>query len=167
MTLALNDLHQALDYEPVSGKFYWKVERNAYGGKTKAGDAAGHTAKNGYVLIGVNGRVYRAHRLAWFYVHGKWPGSAIDHIDGNKANNSIGNLREVTLAQNAQNMHKAHRDSACGLLGVERHTQCDRYSARIAIGGKRRYLGLFKTPQEAHAAYLAAKAQEHPAWAQK
>ena len=163
--LSVAELRQALEYDPATGTFRWKVQKNAYGGKTQVGEIAGHTAKNGYVLIGLNGRVYRAHRLAWYFTHGQWPEQVIDHIDGNRANNALANLREVTIAQNAQNIHRAHRDSACGLLGVEKHTQCNRYGARISAGGRRRYLGLYKTAEEAHAAYLAAKAQEHQSWA--
>ena len=164
MNITAEYLKTVLDYDRESGVFLWKVERNSHGGKILPGMVAGHPAKTGYVIVGLDGRIHRAHRLAWLYVYGVLPATMLDHLDGNRSNNAISNLREIDVARNAQNTHKAHRDSLSGFLGVETHRQTKGFVARICVGGKRKYLGLFPTPEEAHAVYLAAKKDAHPAW---
>lgn len=155
--ITLARLHALLIYYPETGLFFWTVDR---GRNAKAGDIAGFI-HNTYICIEVDGRCYRAHRLAWFYVTGQWPTHHIDHKDGNKSNNIFDNLREATMAQNKQNLQKAPRNNvSCGLLGVTRRG--NRWSARIEYGDKRRSLGNYATPEEAHQAYLIAKRNFHP-----
>lgn len=86
--LTVERLRELLDYDPETGVFRWKEPRR----KCRVGEVAGSLRKDGYVKIQVDGRFYQAHRLAWLCVYGVWP-SAIDHIDGNRANNAIANLR--------------------------------------------------------------------------
>jgi hypothetical protein len=143
----LSDLREWLDYNPADGGFIRKKKpRNHIDGNT----IAGGFDKAGYVRIRVMGRKYLAHRLAWLWVHGEWPALLVDHIDGNKSNNRISNLRLATPSENARNRG---RNIGCGefpMGGVSR----ERYRARIKIDGKSVHLGSFDTEQEARACYL-------------
>jgi hypothetical protein len=112
---------------------------------------------NGYLSIGLKGRIYYAHRLAWLYVHGEWPVDFIDHINGIRSDNRILNLRECSAAQNSQNLAKQYNKTR--LTGVVPWKK--RFQAKICVDYKRINLGSFKTAEEAHAAYLAAKAKYH------
>lgn len=145
------ELLSLLDYQPESGVFTWK----------KSGAVAGSPTADGYVKIKVRQRMYRAHRLAWFYVHGAWPSQLIDHINGDRADNRIANLRDVSNSVNRQNAKTANADSKTGVLGVTYRPSKAKYQAQIAVNGKNRYLGMFDTEQEAHQAYLTAKREVH------
>jgi hypothetical protein len=144
-------LRENLAYEPDTGSFLWKV-----GGPGRMrGKVLGTKIWSGYLVMKVDGTVYYAHRLAWLYVHGEWPAKSLDHIDGNKANNAISNLRLATSAQNAAR-RKTTRKIAPS-RGVFPHGVG--FVARIHKGGKRHYLGYFATAEAAKAAY-EAKATE-------
>ncbi len=117
-------------------------------------------SKDGYIKVGVFGKTYSAHRIAWFYVRGRWPVGDIDHIDGNKTNNAFSNLREVSHSVNIQNQTKAHKGSASKLLGVSA-APFGKWVARISAGGKNKYLGHYKSPESAHEVYLEAKRKLH------
>lgn len=112
----------------------------------------------GYKRIWHKGRLYQQHRLAWLYVYGQWPKDKIDHINGNREDNRIFNLRECTMSQNAMNTG-AHRDNTSGFKGVTRNH--NRWMANIKKDGVATYLGTFDTPEEAHAAYAAAAVRVH------
>lgn len=104
-----------------------------------------------------------AHRLVWLHLYGEWPEHGIDHINGRRSDNTAANLRSVPQSENVQNQRKARRDNkSTGLLGVSRPSGRSKYRAQIMAQGRNRYLGYFDTPEEAHAAYLAAKRQLHP-----
>jgi hypothetical protein len=154
-------LRQILHYDPERGVFTWlprpsgsRAERawNARFAGTRAGTGLG------YVAIGIFGRRYKAHRLAWLYVHGEWPGRELDHINCDKSDNRIANLRQATRSQNIANS-RARSDSTSGIKGVRLHKPSGRWMARLTGGGKR-HIGLFDTPEAAHAAYVAA-AEKH------
>ena len=148
---------ELLDYEPVTGVFRWKRDRPPH---HKAGDVAGSSDAYGYRKVKVDGLVYLSHRLAWFVMHGVWPEAQIDHINGVKDDNRIANLRLATNAQNRQNVRRADRDSASGLLGA--HRTPHGWRASIVLSGKQIGLGSFRDAVAAHEAYLAAKAKLHP-----
>jgi hypothetical protein len=148
-------LKYLLDYNPETGIFIWKVSR-----RVRSGDVAGYTNDRGYVLVRVDGKLYKAHRLAWFYVHGVWP-DEIDHIHGNRSDNRISQLRDVPHSGNAQNIRAARRDNASGLLGVSLHKASGKYVAQIQLDKKKHYLGLFDTSHLAHQAYIKAKRNLH------
>lgn len=120
----------------------------------------GKESKQGYIKVSVFGKLYGAHRIAWFYVRGRWPVGDIDHIDGNKANNAFSNLREVSHCVNIQNQVKARKGSSSGFLGVSA-APFNKWVARIAVDGKNKYLGHYTTPEDAHEAYLNAKRKMH------
>ena len=157
MTLTAARAREVLDYDPDTGVFRWKVTRR---GSASAGVVAGCLYSTGYWCIKVNGRRHSAHRLAWLIVHGAFPAYQIDHIDCDRANNRLANLREATNAENQQNLRRARSDSITGLLGVSTHR--DRFQSGIRVDRKTRYLGTFDTPEQAHAAYLDAKRKLHP-----
>lgn len=157
-SLAHDELLRQLDYNQESGIFVWKINKK---GGVNAGDIAGTKSKNGAVYISIWPTRFMAHRLAWLYVHKKWPSHEIDHINGNRSDNRIANLRDVTRLVNQQNIRVPHRDSKSQILGVRKFRNTNLYQARIGVKGKEIHIGYFKTPEEAHSAYLSTKRKLH------
>lgn len=155
-TLTRDELRGRLNYDPATGVFTWPDGR-------PAGNPAG-TA--GRLQITLNGVARYAHRLAWLYVHGVWPDGQIDHINGDKLDNRIANLRVLTNAENKQNQRRAYANNRTGRLGVSYDSRNGKWRARIMLDGRSKSLGYFPTPDAASAAYEAAKMELHPAWAQ-
>lgn len=153
-------LRELLHYEPATGVFTW---RNAMcQGTIKAGTVAGCECRtNGYVLIRVDGRLLRAHRLAHLYMLGEWPSAMVDHRNTRRADNRWTNIRPANAGVNAQNIRRASRNSATGLLGIF-PTRTGRFAAQIMANGVKHCLGTFDAPEDAYAAYLDAKRQLHP-----
>ena len=127
----------------------------------KQGETAGSLV-NEYVSITVDAGRYRAHRLAWLYHYGSFPNGEIDHIDGNKSNNSIENLRDVSHAENMQNIKSVTRKNKDGLMGATLYKRTNRWQALIRVNGKQKHIGYFKTAIEAHQAYIKVKRELHP-----
>ena len=151
-------LLELLRYEPETGNFIRLTEQGGRGGRP--GSIAG-TRKDGYVQISIDARVYRAHRLAWFYMNGVWPAGEIDHEDTNRSNNRWGNLRDVPQVVNAENKRRAQSNSKTGLLGASWSSRDRRFVARIKARGKHHSLGAFETAEQAHSAYVQAKRRLH------
>jgi len=149
-------MNTLLRYNPNTGVFTWLANRNI---QTFAGDVAGSIKKDGYIAIGVNKKYYKAHRLAWLFTYGVWPTSQIDHINGDRTDNRIVNLRESTSAQNHQN-RKLPKTNTSGYMGVYKDVS-GKWAARIRIAPTRVFLGLFDTPEQAAKAYTLAKANLH------
>ena len=158
--LDVNQLREILDYNPETGVFVWK---RMLAHRRKSGSVAG-SKTHGYVEIGVWNRSYRAHHLAWLYVYGEWPKGVIDHIDGDRSNNAISNLREATNQQNAQNRHWASSSKeSSSLLGITWNKRSKCWMAQIKHpNGNNVNLGLYDSEQDAYAAYLHAKRELHP-----
>lgn len=155
-SLSHETLTELLDYNPETGVFTWKkVTSN----RVNVGDVAGQKIK-GHLLIQINGWRYMAHRLAWFYVHKAWPKDEIDHENLIRDDNRLSNLREATHQQNVYNVKK-RRHNTTGFKGVTFHKAAGRFMAQIRADRKYIYLGLFDTPEEAHAAYAAASKEHH------
>jgi hypothetical protein len=158
-TLTAEKLCSLLDYNAETGVFVWLASTN---GRIKAGDIAGYTNNKGYLVIECCGYAHKAHRLAWMLAHGVWPKFQIDHIDGDKMNNRLENLREATNTENQWNRHQARKDNqSTGIQGVGIHQKTKKYIARISANGKRIFLGLFDTAERAHEAYVNAKRRLH------
>lgn len=151
-------LRELLHYDPDTGVFTWRNDQPSR--DVKAGDIAGRMRLDGYVSISCDGRSYVAHRLAWLHVCGDWPDLDIDHRDGQRANNAFANLRQASDSQNAQN-RAIRSDNSSGFPGVGWHKGKGAWQAKIGINSRRFFLGIFDTPEEAHAAYLSAKARKH------
>ena len=141
-TAADASLKDYLSYDLETGVFHWKKNPPF---KKVVGRPAGRVTNHGYVQVKFNRRMYSAHRLAWYFVFGKWPDGMIDHINGEKLDNRISNLRIVSNRQNQQNQ-RVHRD---GRLPGTRQRANGRWEARVSNV----YLGMFNTPEEAHLAY--------------
>lgn len=149
-------LHKLFSYDPASGII---VRRVSTGG-AKAGEAAGCMRSDGYMQISINRIKYQSHRVAWVLMTGYWPTNFIDHKNSVRNDNRWDNLREATDAQNQQNQRRAQKHNNCGLLGVSRDRK--RWRATLRLNNKQIHIGTFDTPQDAHAAYLKAKASLHP-----
>ena len=162
MKPTLKRLKEVLRYDPDAGIFTWRIDirggRNKAFVKARAGTIAGFKGGCGYWVISVDGWRTGAHRMAWFYMTGKWP-HEIDHLNGNRSDNKWLNLREVVRRVNAQNLKHSHVDSETGFLGVERKR--NKFAARIMVDGKRIHIGVFETAKLAHAAYVKAKRELH------
>lgn len=157
--LTAERLRELLRYDSETGEFHWRGGEGRPRKKTKAGCKD----KDGYIRIKVDQRLYAAHRLAWLYVHGEWPKHTIDHKNCVRSDNRIENLRDITREANMQNVKSAPRSNkSSGLLGASWHKAAGDWRANIAVNGKKRHLGRFDTAEEAHAAYLKAKAELHP-----
>lgn len=154
--ITFSRLREMLSYDPQIGEFRWKISPN---GRMKAGAIAGKTSK-GYRQIGVDGRLYAAHRLAWLYQTGKWPVDLIDHINCDPGDNRFCNLREASRSENARNS-KLNARNTSGFKGVTWEKNAKRWMAQIQVNCKNNNLGLFDTPEEAHSAYIAAAEKLH------
>lgn len=152
-------LRELLSYDPSTGEFRFKATRPGH----PAGAVAGWNAETGYHKHEIGDRAYFGHRLAWLHVYGHWPLGDIDHINGNRMDNRIANLREATPATNNQNLRKARVTNSTGLLGVDerKHRKTKRFRAKICVEQKLIHIGYFETAQEAHDAYLAKKRELH------
>ena len=142
-------LSEVLDYEPKTGWFINRYSR----GKAIIGCRAGTVAFNGYRKIVIDGIEYAEHHLAWLYVYGYLP-KQIDHRDGVKSNNAIENLRECDSTQNKFN--RAYGTGISGLKGVSLDRRTLKWRSRIQVRGQQILLGVYDTPEEAHAVYLEA-----------
>jgi len=131
-------LAERLDYNRDTGAFVWKID---VGCKIKAGTPAGHLNEDGYVQIQIDGKSYRAHRLAWLFEHGELP-VMIDHINQDKSDNSISNLRSVSHSENMRN-RKLSENNTSGVGGVTWCVRAKKWVARITVGGHRKHLGYF------------------------
>jgi hypothetical protein len=149
-------LRELVHYCPETGIFTHLESK----GRKKAGTTAGSLRLDEYVYIMISGTRAMAHRFAWLYMTGEWPVADIDHIDGNKSNNSFNNLRDVSRSVNAQNQNRAKRTSKTGYLGVRYHGP-NKFVAAISVNGKSIYLGVFGDSLDAHNAYLTAKRKLH------
>ena len=149
--LTASRLKELLHYDQETGVFTWREPASG-----RKNPAAARGDKHGYRRIRIDGCLYYAHRLAWLYVYGEWPSTGLDHINGDPSDNRIVNLRQATQAQNARNVWRPSRSLPRGVYALGR-----RYEAKISAGGKRYYLGLFKTPQEASEAYTKAARELH------
>lgn len=151
--LTLEFLKNILSYDPLTGIFRWKRRSTKYSARVNIGSIAGSIHNSGHREISIKSKLYKAHRLAWFYIYGVWPRSWIDHKNGIRDDNRIENLRECTPSQNSCNSRGwAKRKSP--YKGV--YPQKKRWQAAIRKDRKLIYLGSFETPWEAHKAYIKA-----------
>lgn len=142
-------ISELVDYNPKTGQFTHKPK------------PAGHIKDGGYIELCLDAKKVSAHHAAWFLFYGKWPDGIIDHINGNPSDNRIENLRDTNHRVNAENQRRAKKTNQAKMLGVSWHNQNAKWQAEIFTNGKKKYLGLFLTPEEAHAVYLDAKRRLH------
>ena len=146
--------HQVWNYCPVSGHLSWKIQSNV---RIAVGQEAGKVNNRGYRQVKFKGKEYRVHRIAWLMVYGEWPIMTIDHINGEKTDNRISNLRDVSQRKNMCNL-EIHRNGK--LPGTTFLKRLNKWQSSITTStrGKKKftYLGLHETELDAHKAYLEA-----------
>lgn len=134
-----------LDYNPENGVFKWRKGR---AGTARKGTVAGWVLNNGYMHLELFAKPYKLHRLAWIYFYGNWPDGQIDHIDGNKCNNAISNLRVVGPADNTKNK-RIYSCNKSGVSGVYWDKKAGKWRACIRVNRKLHNLGYFTDLNEA------------------
>lgn len=161
MNISVKRVREVLVYDPETGVFTWRASQ----GRCKAGAVAGtvQATKGGMYrrrVICVDGKMCKAHRLAWLWVHNEWPDGEIDHINGDATDNRLVNLRVTDRLGNLRNRRAPSHKLASKLKGVSVCAKSrGRWRARIRVAGVEMHLGTFGTEDAAHAAYAAAAKQ--------
>lgn len=145
-----------LTYEPTTGLLRW-LKKPAK--KIVVGSIAGTMNGIGYIQVGIDRRIIAAHRIAWFLYYGEWPVGALDHTNGDRADNRIANLREATASQNMAN--KPKRKNAHKYKGPRQNPRTGKWQSYITIDCRTKNLGTFDTEIEAAKAYDAAARQHY------
>lgn len=148
------EIKRRIRYDQITGKFYWKVTIGGRGGKAGE-ELTGRINKNGYLDVGVNCKRYLLHRVAWFLAHEEWP-NHIDHVDHNRLNNKLENLRSVSNAENMLNKSMSPRNKS-GITGVDWYARDNKWRAQIAKNRRRVWLGCFDSLLDAVAARKSAE----------
>lgn len=169
-------LRELLTYDPKTGKLFWKERpermfkdtpgrtkehahanwNSRYAGKEAFTAAHGEGYRQGLVF----GWPYLAHRVIWAIVYGEWPVNDIDHINMDRSDNRLANLRHATRGENTCN-RGAQINNTSGFKGVTWDKRSMKWMAQIGAFGKNHNLGLFATAEEAHAAYRSASQRMH------
>ena len=159
LAMTKEELEKIVAYDPETGIVTWKQDRTTGKGGSRtmrlAGKEAGHLRDNGYRVVSINYCAIYTHRLAWFLVHGQWPRHELDHIDTDRSNNRITNLRPANGTQNRANTGRRSHNRT-GFKGVTTMKGVSGYTAQISVGGVTRYLGRYRTAEQAHKAYCKA-----------
>ena len=147
-------------FEYRDDNLFWRVRPSSSVDMSKP---AGCVRPDGRREIRVKGNAYKAHRLIWLYVYGKFPDNSIDHINGQPLDNRIENLRDVTLQENQKNKC-TYRTNSSGHTGVCWHKRNEKWLANIRVNGKRKHLGYFNILEDAVAARKIASIEHgfHP-----
>jgi hypothetical protein len=148
--ITAEELRKYVNYDQESGEFRWLIIR----GRASKSYTAGSKHRNGYLSFMIGGRRYSAHRIAWLFVHGEWPPNLIDHINGDKADNRISNLRLATKSQNGANRRKS-KNNVSGFKGVTWIKRSQKWQAQLYVNGQMKYLGTFDQVEDASEAYRA------------
>lgn len=149
--LTAEKLRDVLEYNSKTGKFKWRVKRQG----VKLDKSAGVVNGAGYEQIQIDGKRYLSHRLAWLYSYGEWPKGILDHVNRDRSDNRIENIREATRSENSVNA-KVRSNNRIGLKGVSFNKQRNKFMAKIKHNGKIHFLGLFNSAKQAHQAYCIA-----------
>lgn len=144
--LSLQEIKERLAYNPNTGMFMWVMRFNNK--HSLRVPFSGTINGSGYLYVTVGGICYRANRLAWALHYGNWPTNLIDHEDGDKTNNKINNLRDVTNTVNMCNSKKNSRNTS-GAMGIDWRARTSAYRVRISVNGKRIILGEYRNLDEA------------------
>lgn len=143
--IAYERLRDVLDYDANTGLFTWKKTVS----NVRVGSVAGCMNNgNGYISIGIDKKIYYAHRLAWLYIYGYLPEHGIDHIDRNKKNNKINNLREANQSCNMRNTGN-QKNNTSGVKGVNLSSSKNKWRSRVKINKKEICIGIFENFNDA------------------
>ena len=142
-------IRHLFDYK--DGQLIWRVSNT---NRVQVGDVAGTANSGGYIQIMVNGKSYVAHQMIWVYHNGDMPkGLEIDHINRQRGDNRLDNLRLVTHQENHFNRSKTK--------GYAWHKVKGKWIASIRVNGKKKHLGYYDNEQDARQSYLSAKQIYH------
>jgi AP2 domain. len=150
-TITQDRLRELFDYDPLTGLFTTRVSR----GSMRAGKVSGSINSCGYVTFLIDGRRYKAHRLAFLWMTGAFPDGEVDHINHVRSDNRWLNLRAATVSQNRANQ-AMRGDNTSGVKGVCFDKAHQRYMAYIKVNGRFKNLGRFTDINDAAAAYEVA-----------
>jgi hypothetical protein len=151
-------VRQHFDYNPETGELRWRIGSR----RRPAGELAGAVAKTekGRIIVGFQGKTYKAHILVWVCQTGEWPTHQIDHINEDPSDNRWGNLRAATKSQNMRNI-KTIKSNTSGYKGVGFYRRTSKWRATIQADGVQYHLGLFDTIEEAIEVYANAANKLH------
>jgi len=152
-SLSQDLLHELFEYR--DGLLLWKRGR----GGMKVGDEAGYLTDNGYKVVSINKKDYRVHRVIFMLFNGSLQGD-IDHIDGNRLNNKIENLRQATRSQNLYNTRISNRNTS-GVKGVSWDKARNKWDVRIRVKKAQITLGRFESIEEAKAVISKFRQEHH------
>lgn len=163
--LPIEYIKEALEYFPDTGELKWKARpkshfRTESGWKSAnaryTGKKTGSPNTYGYLQVGIDGRLYLAHRLAWAIQNGAWPNGEIDHISGVRSDNRMLNLRVVNTQDNCKNK-RIYSANTSGVIGVSWYKSRQKWRAKINVGGKVKHVGYFATIEQAETARKKAE----------
>ena len=157
--LTVDLLNHLFEYDKETGNLIWKIKPSSKGNRVKVGDIAGTVKSHGYLCVGINYNSYRAHRLI-FLMHKGYLPKTIDHINGDRLDNRIENLRAVTASQNQHN-RKLNSNNTSGYKGVYWAKQTKKWRAEIETSGERVHLGYFDNVEEAAEVLRKAREELH------
>lgn len=167
---SVEELVKFIRYDPDTGKLFWRVreassfslprhwKRHCTMFANKEGFT--HSNKDGYKTTCMFGGVFFAHRVAWAIYYGEWPEFEVDHINCDRSDNRISNLREASRMENSKN-RRLDATSTSGLKGASWRKDAGRWIAQISINGKKTFLGYHATAESAHEAYKRAAVLYH------
>ncbi len=147
---SIERVRAVLDYDAGAGALRWKITDR----RKRKGTVAGKWHSDGYRYIQLDRKHFGAHRLAWVIVHGVWPPEHVDHINGNRGDNRLGNLRLASISQN--NAHKGKKPGCSSNYKGVCKVADNRWVSRITVGGRAIHLGSFRSETEAYATYREA-----------
>lgn len=163
-----NTAKELLEANFKTGKLFWKFRArnhfnsdnsfNRFNNNLAGKEAFTSKDTHGYFHGIILGKAYRAHRILWLLKHKQFPEFEIDHINQDRSDNRICNLREATPQQNSRN-RSLRSDNKSGAVGVHFHKLTNKWTAQIHDGQRRKHLGLFETLESAIAARKAASAE--------
>ena len=148
-----DELKKFISYDQDTGLFLWLKTRSR---TAKAGMNAGSQDNHGYINIMFQRKMHKAHRLAWLYIYGSYPDGQIDHINGDRLDNRISNLRVVSNKQNQENIG-SRTNNTSGYRGVSLNKKSGKYEAHIRHNGKKHHLGFFFSIDEAARVAISAR----------
>ena len=159
MELTQDKVQELFEYR--NGALFWKKSPNNL---IKIGQKAGTAINNaGYNIVGISGKTYRLHRIIFLYHQGYLP-NKIDHIDCNRLNNKVENLRPATNEENSRNT-KLSKKNKSGVKGVHWASHVNKWLVQVRRGNTSKYLGVYKDLELAELVAIEARDKFHKEYA--